>query len=312
MPSAAPYGSLLLDRRDRLHAYDKEGSFQILLPAADQNHHAMTHEARTALTALWGLDEADEQGATPMVVKRIKRLRAEQVRALEASFVKEAKLEPEQKAKLAEQLGLETRQVAIWFQNRRARSKNKQLELDFATLSSHYESLVAETQVLKAQVVRLTAELEHAKRGRLSTKSHSTEAPSMSEPDRRGTSPSTIAGTDSHRTDHLTRTTAASLSNANPSSSTSPDLTGVLDPPCAGTMPLGLAEGSTFECSSINYDPEYCVSHEWSQGTLLTHYESFANLLCVMPQSHEDDVDEHFTSTNQYVSTDLVWEFSAI
>ncbi|MCO5592955.1 hypothetical protein L7F22_046959 [Adiantum nelumboides] len=97
--------------------------------------------------------------------KRIKRLRAEQVRALEASFAEEAKLEPERKVELAEQLGLQPRQVAIWFQNRRARSKSKQLEMDFASLSAHYHSLLAETHRLKTQVAHLTSELDNAKEG---------------------------------------------------------------------------------------------------------------------------------------------------
>jgi homeobox-leucine zipper protein len=48
---------------------------------------------------------------------------------------------PERKLKLAEELCLQPRQVAIWFQNRRARWKTKQLERDYGTLKANYEAL---------------------------------------------------------------------------------------------------------------------------------------------------------------------------
>lgn len=70
-----------------------------------------------------------------------RRLSVEQVKALEKNFEMENKLEPERKVKLAQELGLQPRQVAIWFQNRRARWKTKQLEADFALLNSNYDAL---------------------------------------------------------------------------------------------------------------------------------------------------------------------------
>ncbi|KAG7539945.1 Homeobox domain [Arabidopsis thaliana x Arabidopsis arenosa] len=70
-----------------------------------------------------------------------RRLKVDQVKALEKNFELENKLEPERKTKLAQELGLQPRQVAVWFQNRRARWKTKQLEKDYGVLKSQYDSL---------------------------------------------------------------------------------------------------------------------------------------------------------------------------
>lgn len=95
-----------------------------------------------------------------------RRLTIEQVRFLERSFECENKLEPERKVQLAKELGLQPRQVAIWFQNRRARWKTKQLEKDFDTLQASYDSLKAdydnllkEKEQLQAEVIDLTDKL---------------------------------------------------------------------------------------------------------------------------------------------------------
>ncbi|XP_062195209.1 homeobox-leucine zipper protein HOX5-like [Phragmites australis] len=96
-----------------------------------------------------------------------RRLTAEQVQLLERSFDEENKLEPERKTELARRLGMAPRQVAIWFQNRRARWKTKQLETDFDRLKAAYDALAADHQGLladndrlRAQVISLTEKLQ--------------------------------------------------------------------------------------------------------------------------------------------------------
>lgn len=92
-----------------------------------------------------------------------RRLTTDQVQFLERNFEVENKLEPERKVKLAKDLGLQPRQIAIWFQNRRARWKTKQLEKDYDvlrasynSLKADYETLLKETDKLKAEVLTLT------------------------------------------------------------------------------------------------------------------------------------------------------------
>ncbi|XP_074559594.1 uncharacterized protein LOC141815543 isoform X2 [Curcuma longa] len=95
-----------------------------------------------------------------------RRLTRDQVRLLEDSFELGDKLEPQRKAQLAKGLGLKPRQIAVWFQNRRARWKTKQLEKDYEALRSIYESLkvdreclIKEKEELEAEVLSLTKKL---------------------------------------------------------------------------------------------------------------------------------------------------------
>lgn len=92
-----------------------------------------------------------------------RRLGTEQVRALERCFEIENKLDPERKARLAQELGLQPRQVAVWFQNRRARWKTKQLERDFASLKSRYDGLRLDFDSLRRDNHSLLAELADLK-----------------------------------------------------------------------------------------------------------------------------------------------------
>jgi homeobox-leucine zipper protein len=68
------------------------------------------------------------------------------------NFGNEHKLESERKDKLALELGLDPRQVAVWFQNRRARWKNKKLEEEYTKLKTSHENIVVEKCQLESEV----------------------------------------------------------------------------------------------------------------------------------------------------------------
>ncbi|CAI0399286.1 unnamed protein product, partial [Linum tenue] len=90
-----------------------------------------------------------------------RRLSVDQVQFLEKSFEVENKLEPERKIQLAKDLGLQPRQVAIWFQNRRARWKTKRLEKDYDALQSSFDALKADYDGLLKEKDKLKAEVNH-------------------------------------------------------------------------------------------------------------------------------------------------------
>ncbi|KAL2494961.1 Homeobox-leucine zipper protein ATHB-52 [Forsythia ovata] len=95
---------------------------------------------------------------------RKKRLTPNQVRLLETSFNFNNKLDPDRKSQLAVQLGVPPRQVAIWYQNKRAREKNQSLETDYKMLQVRLENTVSHNARLKEEVERLKDELSKVPR----------------------------------------------------------------------------------------------------------------------------------------------------
>ncbi|XP_068635820.1 homeobox-leucine zipper protein ATHB-7-like [Aristolochia californica] len=89
-----------------------------------------------------------------------RRFSNEQIRSLESIFEEETKLEPRKKLQLARDLGLQPRQVAIWFQNRRARWKSKQIERDYNVLRANYDALAASFESLKKEKLGLVKQLQ--------------------------------------------------------------------------------------------------------------------------------------------------------
>ncbi|KAI5656263.1 hypothetical protein M9H77_25056 [Catharanthus roseus] len=83
-----------------------------------------------------------------------------QVRSLETIFETEARPELRVKQQLANKLGLQPRQVAIWFQNKRARSKSKQIEREYNVLKASYDSLASKYESLKKENESLLIQVE--------------------------------------------------------------------------------------------------------------------------------------------------------
>ncbi|XP_011031071.1 PREDICTED: homeobox-leucine zipper protein ATHB-6-like isoform X2 [Populus euphratica] len=126
-----------------LGSSDSLGALMSICPTTEHSPRNSTHVySREFQSMLDGLDEegcVEEAGGH--VTEKKRRLSGDQVKALEKNFEVENKLEPERKVKLAQELGLQPRQVAVWFQNRRARWKTKQLERDYGVLKANYDSL---------------------------------------------------------------------------------------------------------------------------------------------------------------------------
>ncbi|KAG9440047.1 hypothetical protein H6P81_020212 [Aristolochia fimbriata] len=97
--------------------------------------------------------DEDEEGSG----RKKLRLTKEQSALLEESFKEHSTLNPKQKQALAKQLNLRPRQVEVWFQNRRARTKLKQTEVDCEFLKRCCESLTDENRRLQKELQELKA-----------------------------------------------------------------------------------------------------------------------------------------------------------
>ncbi|KAE8661222.1 Homeobox-leucine zipper protein HAT14 [Hibiscus syriacus] len=95
----------------------------------------------------------DENGSTRKKLRPSK----EQSAFLEESFKEHNTLNPKQKLALAKQLNLRPRQIEVWFQNRRARTKVKQTEVDCEYLKRCCETLAEENKKLQKELQELRA-----------------------------------------------------------------------------------------------------------------------------------------------------------
>ncbi|XP_019187098.1 PREDICTED: homeobox-leucine zipper protein HOX11-like [Ipomoea nil] len=98
--------------------------------------------------------DEDENGVN---ARKKLRLSKEQSAYLEESFKEHHTLNPKQKHALAKQLNLRPRQVEVWFQNRRARTKLKQTEVDCEYLKRCCETLREENRRLHKELQELRA-----------------------------------------------------------------------------------------------------------------------------------------------------------
>ncbi|ESQ39984.1 hypothetical protein EUTSA_v10001113mg [Eutrema salsugineum] len=99
-------------------------------------------------------DEEFSHGGSAPPRKKL-RLTREQSRLLEDSFRQNHTLNPKQKEALAKHLMLRPRQIEVWFQNRRARSKLKQTEMECEYLKRWFGSLTEQNHRLHREVEEL-------------------------------------------------------------------------------------------------------------------------------------------------------------
>ncbi|KAL0373462.1 UNVERIFIED_CONTAM: Homeobox-leucine zipper protein HAT3 [Sesamum radiatum] len=99
--------------------------------------------------------EIDDSDGGDAAGRKKLRLCREQAAVLEESFREHNTLNPKQKMALAKHLNLTSRQVEVWFQNRRARTKFKQTEVDCEYLRRYCENLTEENRRLQKEVNEL-------------------------------------------------------------------------------------------------------------------------------------------------------------
>ncbi|XP_051119626.1 homeobox-leucine zipper protein HOX11-like [Andrographis paniculata] len=128
-----------------IEAYKMYGNLQIF----SDNKRAYEDEKTTSRAS-----DEEENGINS---RKKLRLSKEQSAFLEESFKEHHTLNPKQKLALANHLNLRPRQVEVWFQNRRARTKLKQTEVDCEYLRRCCETLTEENRRLQKELQELRA-----------------------------------------------------------------------------------------------------------------------------------------------------------
>ncbi|CAN8298463.1 unnamed protein product [Cochlearia groenlandica] len=145
-PPESVTSSFRLDFGIKSYGYDKRRSNK-------REHHIDDEADERCASRACSNEDNDENGTT----RKKLRLSKDQSAFLEDSFKEHATLNPKQKIALAKQLSLRPRQVEVWFQNRRARTKLKQTEVDCEYLKRCCESLTEENRRLQKEVKELRA-----------------------------------------------------------------------------------------------------------------------------------------------------------
>ncbi|XP_061375734.1 homeobox-leucine zipper protein ATHB-6-like [Gastrolobium bilobum] len=167
----------------RLASSDNSSGALVSIPPSTTDEHSPrnNHLYRRDFQSM--LDGIDEEGCVEEPghhSEKKRRLSVDQVKALETNFEVENKLEPDRKVKLAQELGLQPRQVAVWFQNRRARWKTKQLERDYGVLKANYEALKLNHDTLKQDNEALHKKIKELKSRLLQEENNTASGVSLS------------------------------------------------------------------------------------------------------------------------------------
>jgi len=139
---SSPSSTCMKREREKLHVFDLEQDMRTAGGCTDLSVERGASD-----------DEADGGSTT----RKKLRLSKEQSALLEESFKDHSTLNPKQKNALAKQLNLRPRQVEVWFQNRRARTKLKQTEVDCEVLKRCCENLSEENRRLQKELQELRA-----------------------------------------------------------------------------------------------------------------------------------------------------------
>uniref|UniRef100_A0A7N0UG61 Homeobox-leucine zipper protein n=1 Tax=Kalanchoe fedtschenkoi TaxID=63787 RepID=A0A7N0UG61_KALFE len=92
-----------------------------------------------------------------------RRLTEDQIRLLETNFSFNKKLDQDLKYHLSQQLNLPPRQIAVWYQNKRARWKTQAMESDHKAMQSKLASVMSHNRKLEREVEKLQEELDQAR-----------------------------------------------------------------------------------------------------------------------------------------------------
>ncbi|XP_071909170.1 homeobox-leucine zipper protein HAT14 isoform X1 [Coffea arabica] len=134
-------------------------SFQMdfsIYRSGSRSNKRSENEAENDIRGGMASSRASDEDENGMARKKL-RLTKEQSAFLEESFKEHNTLNPKQKLALAKQLNLRPRQVEVWFQNRRARTKLKQTEVDCEYLKRCCETLTEENRRLQKELQELRA-----------------------------------------------------------------------------------------------------------------------------------------------------------
>ncbi|KAG7017548.1 Homeobox-leucine zipper protein HAT14 [Cucurbita argyrosperma subsp. argyrosperma] len=154
IPEGEERVALDVNRRPALAAAEEtEDRAAVTAALSSPNSTVSSFQMDFGVRASSRISDDEENGSA----RKKLRLSKDQSAFLEESFKEHSTLNPKQKLALAKQLNLRPRQVEVWFQNRRARTKLKQTEVDCEYLRRCCETLTEENRRLQKELQELRA-----------------------------------------------------------------------------------------------------------------------------------------------------------